>query len=259
VQADDRHAIDYGKFRGSGHVTCRPWDASVSGMSIDHSAARGDPQPHGSASQPTLIALLRGGTRELHVQAERSGIVRKILQGHASALGYAMYLRNLLPAYRMLEGELDRHRSAPAIRNLVRPEIYRSHALELDLLSIHGPQWRELPVLPSASRYERQISASTRAGALRLIGHAYTRYLGDLSGGQVMKRLLAKTLSLNAEQMRFHAFPAIADIESFKCEYCSAIDLVGTMVDDVEPVIVEAKRAFELNIALSNEIAREVE
>jgi heme oxygenase len=29
----------------------------------------------------------------------------------------------------------------------------------------------------------------------RLIAHAYTRYLGDLSGGQILQRLLARSLT----------------------------------------------------------------
>jgi heme oxygenase (biliverdin-producing, ferredoxin) len=92
----------------------------------------------------------------------------------------------------------------------------------------------------------------------RLIGHAYARYLGDLSGGQIVKRLLTRSLELPSEALSFYDFPGIADIAAFKSEYRAAIDQTGDDSEDFAAIIEEGARAFELNIALSIALQAEV-
>ena len=58
---------------------------------------------------------LQERTATLHRQAERSGFIRTMLQGRASRDGYALFLRNLLPAYQALEQGLERGRSDPGV------------------------------------------------------------------------------------------------------------------------------------------------
>ncbi len=87
----------------------------------------------------------------------------------------------------------------------------------------------------------------------RLIAHAYTRYLGDLSGGQILKRLLERSLGLGPDALSFYEFPAIADIAVFKSGLHAAI-AAATSVVDVVAVVEEAAMAFRLNIELSRAI-----
>jgi heme oxygenase len=49
---------------------------------------------------------LREATADLHRRAERSGVIADLLHGRATRSGYALWLRNLLPAYRNLEAAL---------------------------------------------------------------------------------------------------------------------------------------------------------
>lgn len=97
--------------------------------------------------------LLRDRTRTLHSVAERTGIVRDILTGRVSRYGYALFLRNLLPAYQALETGLDRNRDAAGIGAIASRQIYRAGALTSDLVAIVGPAWpRSLPLLPAGER-----------------------------------------------------------------------------------------------------------
>ena len=57
----------------------------------------------------SLLAALRERTRELHIQAERSGFIADMLHGRASRHGYVLMLQNLLPVYRTLETQLAKH------------------------------------------------------------------------------------------------------------------------------------------------------
>jgi len=85
----------------------------------------------------------------------------------------------------------------------------------------------------------------------RLIAHAYIRYLGDLYGGQILRRILARSLGLGAPSLSFYDFPAIADAEAFKAGYRAALDQAALEIEDCAGVVEEAALAFELNIAVS--------
>jgi len=108
-----------------------------------------------------------------------------------------------------------------------------------------------LPLLPAALAYAAAISAASAGAGHRLIAHAYARYLGDLSGGQILKRLLARSLDLPAAALSFYEFPAIADLAAFKESYRAAIEQAGDVLDDFDGVVEEGALAFELNIELS--------
>jgi len=139
---------------------------------------------------------------------------------------------------------------SPAVGPTVRSELTRVAALEADLsqLSVSAS---DLPVLPETANYLEAIEQASCGDGSRLIAHAYARYLGDLSGGQIMKRLLARSLNLPASALSFYDFPAIADIAAFRSDYRAAIDRTGGESEDFEAVVAEGALAFELNIELS--------
>jgi len=205
----------------------------------------------------SLGDILREATRDLHVEAERSGVIGQLLRGGGTRQGYALLLRNLWPAYRAMEDGLVRHAMSPALRAMARPELFRTAALESDVEQLAGLSWREsLPLLPAGGRYAERVATAAASGSGRLVAHAYLRYLGDLSGGQIMKRLLARSLGLGADALAFYDFPAIADLSAFKSEYRAALD--GSVVEGVNPVDVvdEAIAGFRLTIELSESVAR---
>jgi heme oxygenase len=199
-----------------------------------------------------LAAALRRRTESLHRQAERTGYVRRLLLGQGSRQGYALLLRNLLLGYQELERGLERHRLRPGVREIAQPALYRVTALEADLRALCGFGWRrELPTLPAGERYMRRVADAAEGSGARLIGHAYVRYLGDLSGGQIMKRLLARSLGSDARTLALYDFPEIADLRTFKAGFRCAIDRAGSEIDEAGAVIEEAAEAFRLNIAVS--------
>ena len=203
-----------------------------------------------------LVQALRQRTSEQHSRAERSGIVASLLRGQATPLGYTMLLRNLLPVYRQMEASLGHLAVGDPVAGIARPEVFRSSALCSDLLRLRGPGWaRNLPVLAAARRY---VDLVARADGRHLVAHAYVRYLGDLSGGQILRRLLGRSLGLDDSSLAFYAFPDISDIDLFKTEYRAAIDRIGQGMCDVGPLLDEAAAVFEANIELSDAIARYV-
>jgi heme oxygenase len=208
----------------------------------------------GLLQSASLLEGLRERTRQLHTEAERTGIVADMLRGRARREDYARLLRNLLPVYRTLEEELAKHASSPLLGPIVRGELERAEAIEADLQ--HLALLRSEPVLPEAVSYANAIRQASAGDGSRLIAHAYVRYLGDLSGGQILKRLLARTLDLPPATLSFFDFPGIGDIAAFKAQYRAAIDQVGDEIEDFGAAVEEGARAFRLNIDLSVALQR---
>lgn len=196
---------------------------------------------------------LRHVTWALHREAERSGYMADILRGRADPAGYALLLRNLHPAYATLETALRRVDAHPALRPLRHPPLYRTEPLARDLDSLAGPDWRvSVPLLPAGARYEAAVDEAGRDDGVRLVAHAYVRYLGDLSGGQIMARVIGRSLRLEHGSVAFYTFEGDT-IEHLAMRVRQAIGLVNE--DDADRVLAEAALAFRLNIALSRAVA----
>lgn len=207
-------------------------------------------------AEPGLLARINERTGALHLEAEKTGIVRALLRGTADRYGYALLLRNLLPAYERMEAALDERRDAPGIAPIADRALYRSEALVADLRQIHGEEWTcALPVLASADRYADRIAVAAAEDAGGLVAHAYVRYMGDLSGGQILKRLLSRTLGLPPAALGFYDFPAIADVDAFKAGYRDAVERAAAQFPRSGAIVDEAAEAFRLNIAVSLDVA----
>lgn len=86
-----------------------------------------------------------------------------------------------------------------------------------------------------------------------LVAHAYTRYLGDLSGGQVLGRITQKSLGLkNGEGLSFFSFPGVSSPNLFKQLYRSRMNSIELTETQRNGVLQEAVTAFELNIQVSD-------
>ena len=205
-----------------------------------------DPAPTG------IVTALYLRTKSLHLEAERSGIIRHLLRGEASREGYVLFLRNLLPAYRAMELGLERHRRSPALGALADYRLDRASALESDLVELYGQRWKQdLPLLVAGKAYAGRVAEAADGDGTRLIAHAYTRYLGDLSGGQILRRLLTQSLALRSAQLSFYDFPNCPDLDALKATYRNALNSAGAHAADAEAIVEEGAFAFSLNIALS--------
>jgi heme oxygenase len=95
------------------------------------------------------------------------------------------------------------------------------------------------------------VADATVSDGSPLIAHAYVRYLGDLSGGRILRGIVARCLSLEASQLAFYDYPGVENVETLKTSYRADLDRAADHVNDRESVIAEAERAFRLNNELS--------
>lgn len=202
-----------------------------------------------------LAGQLRTRTHALHKRAETTGVVHDILRGRASRRAYALFMRNLLPAYTALEHGLEYRSTCPAVQAIRLPQLYRERALRSDLESLYGPSWEsDLPLLSSGLDYARRVDQAGEGGGERLIAHAYTRYLGDLNGGRILARILQRSLHLKVGDLSFYAYPGVEAPPQLAQAYRQRFDRAGEMARDVEAVLDEAEVSFLCNIALSEAV-----
>ena len=199
----------------------------------------------------SLASRLRQETRQNHVEAERSGIMRRLLTRTLDLGTYVALLRNLLPIYEALEEEMVRHQADQVVAPFHHPGLARAKALEADLQQLGGPDWRSLPVIPEALAYVDQIHGAARKDPALLVAHGYVRYLGDLSGGQILQKIVAETFELVAGSgVGFYEFPDLGDLDAFKHRYRAALDALSPSPALADSIVREAIGGFEANTRL---------
>jgi len=226
----------------------------------EDSGARPEDQPASptvaASATSGLASRLRTLTAPYHVRAERAGIVRDIVRGHATKAGHILLLRNLLLVYEALEQGLTFHRATAGTGRFFRPALFRAPAIARDLAALSGPAWREsLAPLPEGVAYAGRVAAAADRGAGEgLIGHAYTRYLGDLSGGAVVRAALVRHVGLTPDAAAFFSFPDVEDPEALKAAFRDDLDRAESETVSPDAIVAGAIEAFECNIALSEAV-----
>ncbi len=205
----------------------------------------------------SLAERLRIETRALHTAAERSEFMRELLRGQMERTNYCALLRNLHAVYVVLEPALERHAQHPTIAPIFLPLLWRTQALEHDLYALHGAAWAtELALLPAAIAYAGRLRDLAAAQPALLLSHAYVRYLGDLSGGQMLREIVAKSTTLDgAHAIAFYDFgDALASRELTRA-FRDGLGAVPMNHRKARALVDEAKLAFELHQRLFDELA----
>ncbi len=83
-----------------------------------------------------------------------------------------------------------------------------------------------------------------------LVAHSYTRYMGDLSGGQILKKVAQRALKLplTGEGLNFYQFEGIHSHKGFKQLYRSRMNELELDAETKERIVDESNRAFGFNM-----------
>ena len=198
----------------------------------------------------TFSKELKIGTKKSHSAAENTSFVASFLRGVVSKESYKKLVSDLYFVYSAMEEEVEKLKDHPIIGQLQLPDLNRVDALEQDLRFFYGPIWRSL-VTPSeaCNQYVNRIREVAKNEPELLVGHHYTRYLGDLSGGQILKGIAKKALALGDGQgLKFYDFEKIEDAKAYKAGYRGILDGLPITEHQSNAIIVEANYAFRLNM-----------
>jgi heme oxygenase (biliverdin-producing, ferredoxin) len=212
-----------------------------------------------------LAARLRDATRKLHTEVEHAGLMQGLLRGQATRAGYCRLLRALHPIYVALEAGLARHADHPGLSPLglsplSRSDLSRASALAADLVQLQGPDWSlDIPPEAEALAYAGHLQRLAEAQPALLAAHAYVRYLGDLSGGQILARRVAQGLGLGAgEAVAFYDFGGAARAGQLAAALRDGLDRIAPDEASAQALVDEAVAAFERHRALFTALARSV-
>jgi heme oxygenase len=203
-----------------------------------------------------LATKLREGTKKAHTMAENVGFVKCFLKGVVEPTSYRKLVANLYFVYSAMEEEMERHRQHPILSKLYFQQLNRQRSLEQDLKYYFGSQWREQIVLsPAGEAYVQRIREVSNSNPELLIAHLYTRYLGDLSGGQILKGIAQRAMNLaDGQGTAFYEFEDIPDEKQFKATYRQALDELPIDEATADRIVDEANAAFGMNMKLFQEL-----
>ncbi|CAL9693466.1 unnamed protein product [Knipowitschia caucasica] len=219
------------------------------------SASRLDLQDTGS----DLSEQIKAATLEVHERAENTQLMICFQKGQITRTQYKVLLCSLYEIYTSLEEAMDRNSSHPAVAPIYFPqELDRTEALERDLEVFLGPQWRSRLIVPAAThRYAQRLRQIGKERPELLVAHAYTRYLGDLSGGQVLGKLAQKAMRLDsADGLSFFSFPGVSSANRFKQLYRSRMNSIELSAQQRTDVLREAVDAFHFNIQVFDDLQK---
>ncbi len=210
-----------------------------------------------------LASKLREGTKHSHTMAENTAFMKCFPKGIVEKEPFRKLIANFYFLYSALEEELQRYHADPVVGPIYFPELNRKVNLEKDLAFYYGEDWQN-QIVPSSEgkAYVARIREIANTEPALLIGHAYVRYMGDLSGGQSLKKIIRSAMELppghGTEFYEFEQLPSIEAIRGFKTQYRDTLNSLP--IDDAfaQKIVDEANYAFHLNHNVLNELEGDI-
>ncbi|MFI5803109.1 heme oxygenase (biliverdin-producing) [Streptomyces sp. NPDC051561] len=203
---------------------------------------------------------IRVASHEQHTEAETSTFMSDLLGGRLGVDAYTRYTEQLWFVYKALEEAAESLKDDPVAGPFIQPELMRTDELERDLAHLRGGNWREgLVPLPATAAYAARVTECAVTWPGGYVAHHYTRYLGDLSGGQIIRDKAEKTWGFDrkGDGVRFYVFEQVSNPAAFKRGYRELLDNIAADELEQKRIIEECKRAFDFNGAVFRELGGE--
>ncbi|WP_434812284.1 heme oxygenase (biliverdin-producing) [Microbacterium sp. bgisy189] len=199
---------------------------------------------------------LRERSSGAHSGSEHAGFMADLMQGRGTRDDYVALVAQHWFIYEALEVAAERMKDDPIAALFISEKLTRLPALEADLAFLIGDDWRErIEPLPTTERYVARIREVGASWAGGFVAHHYTRYLGDLSGGLFIGRLMARQFGFETNGIGFYIFNEIADPKAFKEVYREQLDAAPWDAAERERVIDEVLVAYRFNTDLFTDLA----
>lgn len=199
----------------------------------------------------TFSEVLKAASWGAHEQATQTPFMQQLLAGELDRARYADFVAQHYFAYLVLEEAAEAMAADPVASRFLDPALTRVPALRQDLEFLLGPSWAD-QVAPNEGTTTycdrmRQVCFDWPGG---FVAHHYTRYLGDLSGGQFIRRVVERTYDLtDQEGVRFYVFDDL-DAKAFKDRYRDELDRAPWDTDEQHRIVDEILAAYQLNTAV---------
>ncbi|MFT3797757.1 heme oxygenase (biliverdin-producing) [Microbacterium sp.] len=199
---------------------------------------------------------LRERSQRAHSGSEHAGFMSDLLRGQGTRDDYVALVAQHWFIYEALEAAAALMKNDPVAAPFLSEKLTRLPAIEADLEFLIGPDWRSrIEPLPTTERYVARIREVGRNWPGGFIAHHYTRYLGDLSGGQFIGKVMARQFGFGTNGIGFYLFDEIADPAAFKDVYREQLDAAAWDAAESDRVIDEVLAAYQFNTDLFVDLA----
>lgn len=209
-----------------------------------------------SETPAALSQELKTHTAAAHSAAEDSSFVAELMGGTLDAAALVSLLDQSLVIYRALENALATHVDHPQLGAFIDPKLARVAALEADMAFHHGADWEaqladgRIEIVPATRAYADALENLGAESIEFLLAHHYVRYMGDLSGGQIIQRLVQRHYGIADEGLNFYTFPEIEKPKPYKDGYRNLMDTTDFTREQKDTILAHAADSFELNRAV---------
>ena len=264
VEPREEHAPEVSGQHGHGEGHRGPGHAQHGGGAAHgspHGSAHGS--PHGdSGAEETFSYRLRTATWADHGDSESSTVMEEIIDQKAALAEYTSLVVQHYFAYEALEEAAQLLAADDRYQALHPAALVRLPAIEEDLAFLIGDNWKQqVSALPATVAYAQRIREVAAEGWLEgVIAHHYTRYLGDLSGGQIIAKKVAEQHGFDRAGVAFYDFTELGPIPRFKKTYRDVLNSLEHTLSEEEQqrVIDEVRLAYKLNNAVFADMQREL-
>jgi len=202
----------------------------------------------------TFHDRLRAATEQAHDEAEQSCFIRDLMSGALDKAAYLDYLVSIEGIYDDMERVLRSRGSGPLLTPFDDRRLDRAAAIAHDIRALVaeiGPR-PEAAHLPAVARYRGHLTSGLTD--VQLLASHYIRYLGDLSGGQVIARLVTRHYDLSADQLTFYDFSDLGDPVQYKRSYREALNRSRLGEDERAAFVSETITLYRLTTAVFGDL-----
>ena len=207
--------------------------------------------------QSQISKILRESSMRQHQQAENSEFIANLMRGRLDLAAYTRYLVNLAWLYEALEAQVENGVAFESSEPLWDTRLNRVDSITRDLAELGVTDWRTTTEPSAAMKsYIEHLNSLAGKSDFRLVAHHYTRYLGDLSGGQAIAALVARNYGATENQLSFYRFDNIENLVRYKEQYRENLDSLTLDEAQIDELIAEVQLAFAKNQSVFEDLAQ---
>lgn len=258
IEPREEHAPQGGGEAGAGHHDHHGRRGRHAHHAAEAGTAAAETAPE---SEKPFSVVVRESSWSDHSDSEGASFMEEIMRGRGTMQDYIDLVAQHYFMYEALEEAAARFAADPRFAPFHSDALLRMPALEADLVHLVGDDWRDrVEAVPATAAYAARIREVAGEGWIAgVVAHHYTRYLGDLSGGQMIARRVAKQHGLERDGIAFYDFSELGSLTEFKNGYRAALDALGAGLDDAEQarMLDEVRAAYGFNTAVFVDLGKQ--
>ena len=195
----------------------------------------------------TFHDQIKASSDAAHAEAENAPFISSLMAGSLTQVSYRDYLAAFLPIYKAMESLLHERNESQILGYFNHKALDRSEYIAHDLATLNAILGSEFDgtSLHSVKNYLQRLGSEISDA--RLLAHHYIRYLGDLSGGQAISKLVSRHYSISDDALTFYNFTNIGDAVYYKKRYRDLLNLAPLTSEEKSEFLDEVTHLYRLS------------